>query len=1184
MKKRILSLVLATLMIISVLPAHALADNEVLTTDAAAEQDASYKVDDTVWVKDYDDLPNVGDKYEWSYTGQTKRELTCSQEQHEHGWSCYRRVGFGRYELICGKREHRHNNRCYAWLYQYKLKIKEQRQGSEKLYIAIKNYDKNKNTTRLPSEPTSNDDFSYTFFNVENGQYKAYNYNNGAPVVAFAETATEVAKYINYTTFMNLNPKPNTKEKQNVTVYGFFDANGIDLSSCAYMTQAGANIIKSHEAELISAFLGAKENDSPYTGTANDYELVVYVVKLEENGNTPGWHIDCALVPKDNVKLIYDQNYSDNQYTKNYSDLPDAQVVTKDNTEHAITVEGLKTNDKFLKTTITDKTTNEELKFVGWNTKADGTGDWYYKDGTIKLKDNDVTLYAQWSATTIKVTKTVTGLPNGVNGSQSYSFTSKYGESQTGASTTVTVAGNETETATLNLTDAELAKTHTITETKPGDLTIAGETYTCEIVYPSGQTVNPGETLKVINNWTKVEPKTHKVTFTLIEGATDHGWMNGENNAKLATREYTYEENATYNMETVVLATGYVFSGWYTKQDLSGSEVSGQQIMGDTDVNYYGKVTKSTTTGSVTVTKSWADGADHDSDSVTITITTAAGSNTVDLNKDNSWSANVTYPAFVFDTDGVGTANAITSVTETKINDAALTNGELEIKNDENVVIGKWTSSVAQTDTTYTVTNTYTSVEVPQKYKVSYKYVDTSGNTITDTDVIATKPTDNREFADAASVTPLNPTSTEVTVTGGKWKFEGWDTESKTVNGADVTFTGTWEFTAKQEPGETYDVRLTITKTVDNVHGTAPAEDYKFVVYYKDSEGNPVYLRNASDPLTISLAEDEEFDYSSGTITVKESALNDWPLVNDVRYVYVEEIKGGTEHMSYADKPIRGEFRKSEVSILSAVSKPVYSFYCSEGRYGAFEFTNVYNKLTDRDVTPAKVSPQLNRADHVAYIMGYPDGKVRPEGEITRAEACTIFFRLLTEESRDYYFTKTNDYTDVSRSDWFNNAISTLSNAGIVTGYADGTFRPDQPITRGEMAKIIANFARLGGATKSFTDLSGHWAKSYVELAAGNGWIAGYPDGTFGPDKKITRAETVTMINRVLDRVPAKESRLLPRSVMLTFPDNEPGEWYYIAIQEATNSHTYQRSAYETAGDEMWIKLIDNVDWTKLEK
>ena len=494
-----------------------------------------------------------------------------------------------------------------------------------------------------------------------------------------------------------------------------------------------------------------------------------------------------------------------------------------------------------------------------------------------------------------------------------------------------------------------------------------------------------------------------------------------------------------------------------------------------------------------------------------------------------------------------------------------------------------------------TFTGTWTFVE-DGKFSVTYRF---NGEAPDD----AIEPTISKMFYanDRHKVAVMqfsNETKNDAGETG-EWTFNGWTLNGKDVTGEVITIAGnteivgTWTFTKKDtEPpvGETYDVSLTITKTVKNVHGTAPDETYNFVVYYKDAAGNPVYLRDKDHPLTISLAAGEDSKEKDFTIKMTQTQLNNWPetLVTEgiyegrVRFVYVEEIDGGTDHMTYAKAPVRGQFVGIAISSMRSVTK--YFLYSEQNWQGIFSFTNVYNKTTGRDVTPAKVSPQLNRDDHVAYIMGYPDGNVRPEGEITRAEACTIFFRLLTKESRDYYFSRTNDYTDVSRTDWFNNAISTLSNAGIVTGYADGTFRPDQPITRGEMAKIIANFARLGGATKSFTDLSGHWAKSYVELAAGNGWIAGYPDGTFGPDKKITRAETVTMINRVLERVPAKESRLLSRSVMLTFPDNEPGEWYYIAVQEASNSHTYQRSAYETAGDEMWLRLIENVDWTKLEK
>lgn len=343
---------------------------------------------------------------------------------------------------------------------------------------------------------------------------------------------------------------------------------------------------------------------------------------------------------------------------------------------------------------------------------------------------------------------------------------------------------------------------------------------------------------------------------------------------------------------------------------------------------------------------------------------------------------------------------------------------------------------------------------------------------------------------------------------------------------------------------------------------------------------------------TVKAGETSEGDWGGFDFNLSEEEFEnlDKKEFNGKEYpvVYLWELKGDLKNMSYSTKRITLYLDKPNISYYSA-REPMVEYlgtrmaFADPDKGADADIINIYGKQSSSGDT-VKVGPQLNRDDHVAYIMGYPDGTVQPEGQITRAEACTIFFRLLTDSSRDYYFARTNDYSDVNRGDWFNNAISTLSNAGIVTGYNDGTFRPNQPITRGEMAKIIANFANLNKGTKSFTDLSGHWSKTYVELAAGNGWIAGYPDGSFRPDQKITRAETVTMINRVLERVPAKELRLLSRSIMLTFPDNNPGDWYYIAIQEASNSHEYQRSVYETTGDEMWTKLIDNVDWTKLEK
>lgn len=386
---------------------------------------------------------------------------------------------------------------------------------------------------------------------------------------------------------------------------------------------------------------------------------------------------------------------------------------------------------------------------------------------------------------------------------------------------------------------------------------------------------------------------------------------------------------------------------------------------------------------------------------------------------------------------------------------------------------------------------------------------------------------------------------------------------------------------------------------------------YKYVksekgTFNKDGETVPFEFKVTSDKKgeeildtftidvdeTVKAGETSEGDWGGFDFNLSEEEFEnlDKKEFNGKEYpvVYLWELKGDLKNMSYSTKRITLYLDRPNISYYSA-REPMVEYlgtrmaYADPDKGADADIINIYGKQSSSGGT-VKVGPQLNRDDHVAYIMGYPDGTVQPEGEITRAEACTIFFRLLTDSSRDYYFSKTNDYTDVNAGDWFNNAISTLSNAGIVTGYNDGTFRPNQPITRGEMAKIIANFANLSKGGKSFTDLSGHWSKTYVELAAGNGWIAGYPDGSFRPDQKITRAETVTMINRVLERVPAKELRLLSRSIMLTFPDNNPGDWYYIAIQEASNSHEYQRSVYETTGDEMWTKLIDNVDWTKLEK
>lgn len=239
----------------------------------------------------------------------------------------------------------------------------------------------------------------------------------------------------------------------------------------------------------------------------------------------------------------------------------------------------------------------------------------------------------------------------------------------------------------------------------------------------------------------------------------------------------------------------------------------------------------------------------------------------------------------------------------------------------------------------------------------------------------------------------------------------------------------------------------------------------------------------------------------------------------------------------------------------------------------------VYDPVTP-PVTPSEpdYKPEwLNTEDHYAYIIGYEDGTVRPYGSITRAETATIFFRLLTDEAREEYWTETNSYTDVSRGDWYNTAVSTLSRLGILGGYEDGTFRPNSGITRAEFAKIAVSFFEYEGieAENVFTDVAhGSWYEDFVAAAAEIGLIEGYEDGSFRPESGITRAEACTIINRTLGRAPDK-GHLLPESEMLTWPDNPESAWYYAQIQEATNSHEYK-----WLGDiEQWLEKLPERDW-----
>ena len=242
--------------------------------------------------------------------------------------------------------------------------------------------------------------------------------------------------------------------------------------------------------------------------------------------------------------------------------------------------------------------------------------------------------------------------------------------------------------------------------------------------------------------------------------------------------------------------------------------------------------------------------------------------------------------------------------------------------------------------------------------------------------------------------------------------------------------------------------------------------------------------------------------------------------------------------------------------------------------------TTVYAKwipITLPGTTVKKTAPKLNTSDHFAYVQGYPNGTVKPAGNITRAETAAILFRLMDDASRKTYYSTKSGFRDVASGSWYNTYVATLNNAGVITDSANGYFRPNEAITRAELAAMLAKFSETTGAANYFNDVSAkYWAANAIAICAKLGWINGYPDGTFRPDKNVTRAELMAMINRATGRAPKSADAFLPG--MKTWIDNTSDKWYYLDVQEATNSHSYT-----VKGSETWTALTSDPNWSLYE-
>lgn len=445
-------------------------------------------------------------------------------------------------------------------------------------------------------------------------------------------------------------------------------------------------------------------------------------------------------------------------------------------------------------------------------------------------------------------------------------------------------------------------------------------------------------------------------------------------------------------------------------------------------------------------------------------------------------------------------------------------------------------------DTEYTMTVNVTKDEGENKLNAAVSFTKGEGN-----------PTSNITFNNTYK-TPVIPTykfdlSNQNTIKVDK-RFV-----SKYGRSAEKSFTATVTIERKETYTAVVDPGSSILPNVTNNGSAVTGEP----TYTKVGEATGTVTLKTDTIKAFDFGEDSKFQLQPGDyrITVEETNCND-------RYVNYDtnDTNDTTPHTRY--------FKVSENGVISAID--------------SITITNEYTKRHTA-ATPSK--PTLNTGDHYAYVMGYPDGTVRPNGSITRAEVSAILFRLLSDKTRDEYFTTESSFTDVKAGAWYNNSIATLEKAGVIVDTAKGgAFRPNEAITRAELAAMLAQFSDAKPVKGvKFSDVSAeHWAYEAIAIAAKMGWIEGYPDGTFRPDATITRAEMMTLVNRALERVPSDEDHLLSKRVMLTFPDCKSGDWFYIAVQEATNSHTYERAATEKNGDEQWTALRANRDWTLLEK
>lgn len=937
---------------------------------------------------------------------------------------------------------------------------------------------------------------------------------------------TAASTYIDTDVFQSLyraSVKTSGSDGGNVT--GLSKPTGMDGTE-GFWTQNGFSTLTSLKNDIIRAYLQNRTSDTkiedPTAAQIAEYDVLIYVVKYEEYytssgeiyyGNS-GYHVDCAVVKKSSVKLVYDANLPSGYSVADGIGLPNNKTVSQNTA--GITLDDLSYSSVDLRGKEIQNESGLTGAFLGWSLDKSTVVT------QIDVGTTDVTVHALWKIED-------PDQPDGIN-------VQKTVKSVGGVAVTQDDDGNPViptaypgyeivwEITVENTGDKETAFT----------LTDAMLEHGAKVYDANGDPVVVSETL-----WTDTIPANETYTYIVKYTLQASDLTDG-----IIVNSVVLDNNGEEVPAEPVITSAYPVYVYF--KTLLVREDATEESIQLSDVDYTG-----IDGGNVAVlgwisdllleqpTNTYSD-LNYES-GFQVAKSAVGGENFTAYEKNSAWLSYVQWESLtsVCGADGFGDTPIVAEP------EAGLTwhlNGSVrlcELTYDENADDVSYVPESA-----YLVQNTASQISNTIPYRAGFIFA--GWNTQAD---------GNGTVYAAGDVITLSTSDT---------LYAQWKEQAASFDLNDVDGSAAIRKYLSGNPSSSYKETFSVTLTAVYPNTTSQNTEYEV--------GNTITGSAEIDADT--LTSDFLFAENEHILTFDKAG---------VYYYLVQEVNGSRSRVTYDDTAYTLVITVSQTE--GDVLEIADWAFCAEDKevIGAhLTITNIYTASSgggDGIIRPSE-KKYLNTEDHFAYIVGYADNTVRPNNSITRAEVATIFFRLLNDDVRQENLSRSNSFTDVNHGDWYNTAISTMAALGILDGYSDGTFRPNEPITRAEFAAIAARFdENTTSGSASFSDLTGHWAASEISKAYKNGWVTGYSDGTFRPDQAITRAEAVTLINRVLERELPDGAALLDD--MNVWIDNlDSGKWYYLDIQEATNSHTYTRDKNDI---ESWVKMRTDPDWTSYE-